>query len=55
MLSPDECKEKLKDRTLAVVAENTGLHYNTLLRLRDGHAKEPSYKVIKTLSEYFES
>jgi len=53
MLTPDQIIEKLQDRKLAVVAENTGLHYNTLKKLRDGAAKEPSYESIRILSEYF--
>ena len=53
MLNPEQIKDKLQDRKLSAVAENTGLHYNTLRKLRDGEAKEPSYETIKVLSDYF--
>ena len=53
MISPEDIKDKLQDRRLQLVADKTGLHYNTLKKLRDGEAKDPSYETIKALSDYF--
>lgn len=50
----DELREKLHDRKLTVVAEKTGLHYNTVYRLAKGMSTDPAYSVVKRISEYFE-
>ena len=54
MLSPEELREKLKDRVIKVVAEKSGLHYNTVANIANGKSPDPSYASIKILSEYFE-
>lgn len=41
----------LQDRNLRRVAENTGLHHNTLVRLRKGHVV-PNPGTIHLLSVY---
>lgn len=54
MLSLDEVVSRLADRRLKVVAQETGLHYNTVLRVAGGK-KEPqnvTYEVVKRLSDY---
>jgi hypothetical protein len=52
MLTVEQVIERLKDRKLKVVAEKTGLHYQTVLRIAKGNFKEVSYSVIKSLSDY---
>jgi hypothetical protein len=37
-----------------MVAEATGLHYNTIRGVRDNEDANPSYKVLKALSDYLE-
>ena len=54
MLTPEEIREKLKDRVIKMVAEQTGLHYNTVLNIRNGESADPSHRAVKALSEYFE-
>lgn len=54
MLSIEEVVMLLQDRAIPVVAERTGIHYNTVLNIKNGTNKNPSYEVIKKLSEYFE-
>ena len=55
MLSPEELREKLKDRVIKVVAEKSGLHYNTVANIANGKSTDPSYASVKILSDYFES
>ncbi len=55
MLTLDQIRKALRDRRLAKVAESTGLHYNTILEIRDNPNANPTYKVLLALSTYFES
>jgi hypothetical protein len=52
MLTLEQIRERLADRRLMVVAEKTGLHYNTVLAVRKGK-KSVEYQVVKALSDYF--
>lgn len=54
MLDLDEIKRLLADRRLDVVAEATNLHRNTIARIRDGRQPNPTYFVLRKLSEYLE-
>lgn len=54
MLSPEEIKKKLQDRNFNVIAEATGLHYNTVYKMAKLDFKKPSHETIKALSDYFE-
>ena len=54
MLTLDQIRAALRDRRLAKVAEATGLHYNTIREVRDNPDANPTYKVIKVLSDYLE-
>jgi hypothetical protein len=38
-----------------MVAEATGLHVNTVRQVRDNEDCNPTYKIIKALSDYLES
>ncbi len=54
MLTLEEVQNKLKDRRLKIVANETGLSYDTVRRIAYGHFKDPSYSVIKKISDYLE-
>lgn len=51
MLTPEQAREKLKDRKLSYVAEKCGSTYMSLNRLMKG--KNPSIVTLEKLSEYF--
>lgn len=52
MLTLEDIKRRLSDRRLSRVAEATGLHYNTVRNIAIGENKNPTYDVLKTLSDY---
>ena len=52
MLTLEQIRESLRDRMPARVAEATGLHYNTIREVRDNPDANPTYKVLKALSDY---
>lgn len=55
MLSLEKIRIMLKDRKPTIIAAATGLHYNTITNVRDNPRSNPSYKVIKALSDYLEN
>lgn len=54
MLTLEEIREKLNDRNLAKVSRATGVGYNNLHGIANGTKNNPSYNVIKKLSDYLE-
>lgn len=54
MLDLAHIRASLQDRRIDVVAEATGLHRNTIAAVRDGDVENPSYRVMKLLSEYLD-
>jgi len=54
MLTLDEIRRRLQDRRPGRVAEACGLHINTILAIRDNKDANPTYRVIKALSDYLE-
>lgn len=54
MMNLRQVQEALKDRRLTVVAEATGLHYDTVWRVASGRVTAPSYDVVERLSHYLE-
>lgn len=52
MLTLEQIKEALRDRRPTRVAEATGLHLNTVRDIRDNPKANPTYKVLKALSDY---
>lgn len=52
MLTLEQIRNALQDRMPAKVAEATGLHYNTIREVRDNPEANPTYKVLKALSDY---
>lgn len=45
-------KYALRDRRPGMVAKATGLHLNTVRDVRDNPNANPTYKVLKALSDY---
>lgn len=54
MMTLESIRQALKDRRVSMVADATGLHYNTVRDIRDNERANPTYKVIKALSDYLE-
>ena len=54
MMTLDQIRDALKDRRPAMVAQSTGLHVNTVMRIRDGMNKNPTYEVVAALSKYLQ-
>lgn len=52
MMTLEQIQEALRDRMAVKVAEATGLHYNTVRDVRDNPEANPTYKVLKALSDY---
>ena len=54
MMLLEDIQEALRDRKIKMVAEATGLHYNTVRQLASSPDANPTYKVVKALSDYLE-
>jgi hypothetical protein len=54
MLTIEQIRLALRDRRISMVSAATGLHYNTIKTVRDNDDANPSYKVLKALSDYLE-
>jgi len=54
MLTIEAIRLALRDRRISMVSAATGLHYNTIKAVRDNEDANPSYKVLKALSDYLE-
>lgn len=54
MMKLEDIQKALKDRRLSMVAEATNLHVNTIREVRDNPFANPTYKVMKALSEYLQ-
>lgn len=54
MLTLTEIQERLWDRRIGVVADVTGINRKTLWAITSGRSKNPSYEIIKKLSDYLE-
>lgn len=52
MLTLDQIREALHDRYPGIVAQATGLHYNTVNKIKNGTATNVGYKTLKALSDY---
>ena len=53
MLEPEIIRKMLKDRRLSIVSAATGLHVNTIAKVRDG-SPAPTYYVLRKLSDYLD-
>ena len=54
MMTLDQIRDALKDRRPAMVAQSTGMHVNTVMRIRDGMNTNPTYEVVAALSDYLQ-
>ena len=54
MLTPEEIREKLKDRNLTKVAEGSFLSYGQVYGFASGTVLHPTYETVKKLSDYLE-
>lgn len=52
MMTLEQIRQALTDRRPGLVAEATGLHLNTIRDIRDNPDANPSYRVLKALSDY---
>jgi len=55
MLTLDEIRRRLQDRRLDAVALATGLHANSIARIRDATNLDPKYSTLAALSAYLEA
>lgn len=53
-MTPEQVSKALADRRLQRVSEATGIHYNTLKKIRDGESKKPTHDVMSKLIAYLE-
>lgn len=54
MLTLEQIRKELIDLRPTMVSEATGIHYNTLRQVRDNPSCNPTYKIVKALSDYLE-
>jgi transcriptional regulator with XRE-family HTH domain len=52
MVELDWIRQGLADRRPSVVAERTGLHINTIARIRDGKEENPKIETLNRLARY---
>jgi hypothetical protein len=55
MMTLEQIRDALSDRMPVKVAEATGVHYNTIRKVRDDPNANPTHKVLQALSNYLES
>jgi len=51
----EKIREALADRNIDKVAERTGIHRNTIYAIRSGANVNPTYAILKKLSDYLEN
>lgn len=54
MMTVEQIKSALQDRRLQIVADATGMHYNTLKYIRDGVSTDLKHETVAKLSIYLE-
>lgn len=54
MLDLETIRKLLKDRRIDVVATETGLHVNTISKVKAENSN-PTYKTLKAVSDYLEA
>lgn len=55
MMLIEDIRKQLQDIRLSRAAQATGLHVNTIRDVRDNPQANPTYRVVKSLSDYLES
>jgi hypothetical protein len=53
-MTPEAIRTALKDRRLDMVSNATGLHVNTIRKIRDGKSTNSRYDTITILTQYLE-
>ena len=48
----EEIRKALKDRRLSIISRATGLHSNTLAKIRDGVTLDPGHNTVLLLGDY---
>lgn len=51
----EDIRQALKDRRINKVSLATGLHQNTITKIRDGVSKDPSNSTVELLRKYLEA
>lgn len=54
MLTLPQIVEKLQDRRAAAVAAALGVRVGTIIDIREGRTRNPSYDTVKALSDYLQ-
>jgi hypothetical protein len=54
MLALQQIREALQDRTISKVSRATGLHPNTVRKVRNNPHANPTHRVLLALSSYLE-
>lgn len=52
MMTLEQIKEGLADRRVSMVSAGTGVHVSTIIEVRDSPTANPTYRVMKALSDY---
>lgn len=55
MMKLEDIRGLLKDRRVSIIAEATGIHFNTIREIRDNENANPTYRVMTKLTDYLES
>jgi hypothetical protein len=55
MMKLEDIRGLLQDRRVSMIAEATGIHFNTIREIRDNENANPTYKVMMKLTDYLES
>jgi hypothetical protein len=50
----EQIRQGLQDRRLTVVAQATGLHYNTVRAISTGENTNPTHETMQRLADYLE-
>lgn len=54
MMTLEQIRAQLKDRRIDLVSKGSGVHYNTVVGIRDNEEANPTWRVLKALSDYLE-
>ncbi len=55
MMTLEQIRYELQDRRAAIVAAAIGVRVATVIDIREGRVKDPSYSTVLKLSQYFET
>ncbi len=55
MMKLEDIRGLLQDRRISIVAEATGIHFNTIREIRDNKDANPTYRVMTKLADYLDN